>query len=129
MPISLTPLSISPITPLADEKSKFSPDFTQAREEVRKLFAAKQATQRIFGSNVENDDEENLRFLEEQIPELASAILKQSYKNALASGATVLEAVDGALVETAADGSRQLIHALPPSFPASIGSRRVRRAS
>ncbi len=120
-------MPVAQLIPLSEETARPSA-FQLAREEVRKQFSAKQATQGIFGENIEHEDEESLRFLEQQIPALASSALKLAYQNALASGANVLEAVDGALVATAPDGNQQFIQALPPAYQVSIGSKRVRRA-
>lgn len=129
----ITSNTVKPLMPLAkliplSEETARRTEFQLAREEARKQFSAKQATQGIFGENIEHVDEESLRFLEEQIPALATSALKQAYENALASGANVLEAVDGALVETTADGSRQFLQALPPPYQVSLGSKRVRQA-
>ncbi len=102
-----------------------------AQWEVRRLTQislAKQATQGIFGNEIAQVNEETLLFLEEQIPELAACALTKSYCHALASGANVLEAVDGALVETAPDGNRQFIRALPQPYQVKLGSKRFRQA-
>lgn len=130
----ITANTVKPLMPLAkliplSEETAGRSEFQLAREEARKQFSAKQATQGIFGENIEHEDEESLRFLEGQIPALATTTLKQAYENALASGANVLEALDGALVETAPDGNRQFIQALSPAYQVAIGSKRVRRAS
>lgn len=44
-------------------------------------------------------NERSLSFQEAGIPELAEAAVKQAYYRALAAGCTVVEAVDGYLVE------------------------------
>ncbi len=83
---------------------------------------------RLFGHEIAQVNEKTMQFLEEKIPELAVGALNQAYCNALASGATVLEAVDGALVETAPDGSRKFIQSLPAPYSVKLGSKRIRRA-
>jgi hypothetical protein len=57
--------------------------------------------------------EESMRFLEEQIPELAEAAVRQAYWDALNAGNSVLEYEDGALVEVFPDGTRTRIKQLP----------------
>ena len=53
--------------------------------------------------------EESMRFLEENIPILADAAVKQAYWQALASGSSVLVYEDGALVEIFPDGTRKVL--------------------
>lgn len=65
--------------------------------------------------------EESMRFLEEQIPELAEAAVRQAYWDALNSGSSVLEYEEGALVEIFPDGSRKIIKRLPEQGKASPG--------
>lgn len=66
-------------------------------------------------------NEKTLCFLEEHIPELAKAALKQAYWRALASGHSVVQAEvlpEGgeALVEIHSDGTKTFIKSLPPSI-------------
>jgi hypothetical protein len=56
-----------------------------------------------------NLPEKNMRFLEEQIPDLAEAAIKQAYWQALASGSNVLECENGFLVEIHPDGTRKVL--------------------
>ncbi len=67
--------------------------------------------------------EESMRFLEEQIPELAELAVKLAYLKALASGSSVLECKNGVLMETFPDGTRKIIKKLPPSTPVKPGTR------
>jgi hypothetical protein len=62
-------------------------------------------------------NEETVRFLEEHIPELAEAAVKQAYWNALASGSSVLMCENDNLIEIHPDGTRKFIKKLPPSTP------------
>lgn len=71
--------------------------------------------------------EEAMQFLEEHIPELAEGAFRQAYWAALASGNSVLEARDGALVETHPDGTFTFIKKLPPPLHVIKGQRLVRR--
>lgn len=63
--------------------------------------------------------------LEKRIPELASGAVKQAYARALASGSSVLEAKDGKLVESRADGTERIIKSLPTGLTVSLGKRRI----
>jgi hypothetical protein len=71
-------------------------------------------------------NERSLSFQEAGIPELAEAAVKQAYYRALAAGCTVVEAVDGYLVEQWPDGSTQLIKQIPKALPVKPGTRRYR---
>ncbi len=71
-------------------------------------------------------DEKSMRFQEASIPELAEGAVKQAYYNALAAGCTVLEALDGQLVESSPDGSVRVIRPLPAHIPVTPGLR-IRR--
>ena len=68
-------------------------------------------------------NEKTLCFLEEHIPELAKAALKQAYWRALASGSSVLQAEEGALVEVHPDGTKTFIKHLPSSIPVIKGQK------
>ena len=70
--------------------------------------------------------EKSMQIMEERIPELASHAFRLAYYRALTTGAAVLEAVDGSLVETTADGERKVLRKLPSPTQIEPGSRRVR---
>jgi hypothetical protein len=53
--------------------------------------------------------EQELDFLEQQIPILAETATKQAYWQTLASGDKVMIAEDGFLIEVSPDGSREMI--------------------
>ncbi|MBF0439628.1 MAG: hypothetical protein HQL93_10965 [Magnetococcales bacterium] len=72
-----------------------------------------------------NFNEDAMRHMEEQIPELAKIATRQAYLQALASGSTVLESINDALYEVSPDGTKKLIKQLPPSTPMRIGQRIV----
>ena len=61
-------------------------------------------------------DEKTICFLEEQLPELFEAAVKQAYWQALASGGSVLISRDGALVEIFPDGTERVIKELPTTI-------------
>jgi len=103
-----------------------------AQRKVRRLTQislAKQATRSFLGDEIVQMHEKTMLSLEEHIPELAACALKHAYYQALASGASVLEAVDGSLVATKQDGSRQFLQALPSPYQIKLGSKRFRRAN
>jgi len=63
-------------------------------------------------------NEKTIRFLEEHIPELFEAAVKQAYWGALASGSSVLISENGVLVEIHPDGTRKIIKQL--ASPTSV---------
>lgn len=68
-------------------------------------------------------NEKELNYLEEHIPELAEAALKQAYWAALASGSTVLMSENGNLVEVFPDGKRRIIKPLPSPTRVTPGQK------
>jgi hypothetical protein len=70
-----------------------------------------------------NMTEESMRFLEEHIPDLADAALKQAYWQALATGSSVLVFEEGALVEIFPDGTRKMLKPLEPQTDVISGQR------
>ena len=70
-----------------------------------------------------NMTEESMRFLEEHIPELADAAVKQAYWQALATGSSVLVSEKGALVEIFPDGTRKVLKQLEPQTAVTSGQR------
>lgn len=67
--------------------------------------------------------EERMRTLEEHIPDLAEAAVKQAYLQALAAGSSVLVSEDGALVEIFPDGAKKVIKQLEPQTAVISGQR------
>jgi hypothetical protein len=67
--------------------------------------------------------EQTMLYLEEHIPDLAEAAVKQAYWQALASGSSVLERENGYLVEVFPDGSRKIIKSLPLQTSTYPGQR------
>ena len=67
--------------------------------------------------------EQAIRYLEEHIPELADAAIKQAYWQALAAGSSVLERVNDSLVEVFPDGSRKIIKSLPAQTQTYFGQQ------
>ena len=69
--------------------------------------------------------EESMRFLEEQIPELAEAAVRLAYWDALNAGEPVLEYDAGALVKIFSDGNRMVIKSMPMQEQISPGQKFV----
>ena len=67
--------------------------------------------------------EESMRFLEEHIPDLADAAVKQAYWQALATGSSVLVSEEDALVEIFSDGTRKVLKQLEPQTAVTAGQR------
>jgi predicted dinucleotide-utilizing enzyme len=70
-----------------------------------------------------NMTEESMRFLEEHIPDLADAAVKQAYWQALATGSSVLVSEEGALVEIFPDGTRKVLKQLELQTAVTSGQR------
>ena len=71
-------------------------------------------------------DEKTMSNLEKRIPELAEGAVKQAYCKTLTSGRRVVEAINGQLVESCADGSTRVLKSLTMPTPVAPGQRRVR---
>lgn len=70
--------------------------------------------------------EQAMRTMEACIPELAGNAVKRAYYQALTTSGKVLEAVNGELVETSAEGSFRVIRHLSAPTPIIPGSKRLR---
>jgi hypothetical protein len=73
-------------------------------------------------------DESALQALEARIPELAEQALHRAYQQALDTAGSVIEAVDGCLVETSIDGQQRLIRTLKAPLMVQVGLRLSRRS-
>ena len=71
--------------------------------------------------------EKAMRYLEDNIPELAKSAVTQAYWQALASGSSVLQADNGVIVEVFPDGTRLFVKAITPPTPVMVGEKRVLR--
>ena len=63
-----------------------------------------------------------------RLPELAARAGRTAYQRALQESGKVIEAFNGQLVETSADGTRRVIRALRPQVPVQRGLTLVRRS-
>lgn len=65
--------------------------------------------------------DELLSQLEDKIPVMAECAVNTAYINALAAGSSVMEVVNGLLVETTADGERKVIRTAKPKHKVTVG--------
>lgn len=68
-------------------------------------------------------DEKSMQVLENNIPKLAEGAVRQAYVQALATGSSVIEVVDGKLVETQADGTFKVLQTIAAGTPVKPGSK------
>lgn len=66
------------------------------------------------GENMENDNEKVIDYLEQYIPEMAQAAVKQAYWQALASGSSVLVGENGVINEVFPDGTVKFVKNIAP---------------
>lgn len=72
-------------------------------------------------------DEKTMSKRENRIPQLAESAVKQARTRTLASGHSVVEAVDGNLIESRPDGSHRVLKSIPAPIPVTVGQKMVRR--
>lgn len=72
-------------------------------------------------------DEKNMSKRENRIPQLAESAVKQARTRALASGLSVVEAVNGMLIESRPDGTFKVIRSLAAPIPVTPGQTRIRK--
>lgn len=72
---------------------------------------------------MENDSEKVIEYLEQHIPEMAQAAVKQAYWQALASGSSVLIAEDGEIKEIFPDGTFRVVEKTEPFIQVEKGKR------
>jgi hypothetical protein len=70
--------------------------------------------------------EESMQRMEARIPELAGHAVKRAYLQALTSSGKVVEARDGQLIETTAEGAVRVIRNIAKPFAVTIGAKRVK---
>jgi hypothetical protein len=70
--------------------------------------------------------EESMRRMEAQIPELAGTAVKRAYWQALTTTGKVMEARDGQLVETTAEGSVRVVRNIAKPISINMGTKRTR---
>lgn len=70
---------------------------------------------------MENDNEKAIEYLEQHIPEMAQAAVKQAYWQALASGSSVLVAENGEINEIFPDGTVKFVKKIEPSVEMEKG--------
>lgn len=67
-------------------------------------------------------DERTISIIEQEIPKLAKLAIRQAYVQALASGSSVVQAIDGKLVKMNADGSMEVLKKLKDPVKVEIDS-------
>lgn len=72
-------------------------------------------------------NEKAMQAMEARIPVLAECAVRKAYYQALTTHGKVLEAIDGRLVETSADGGQRVIRCLAAPVAVAPGSKRVLR--
>lgn len=70
--------------------------------------------------------EESMQCLEAKIPDLAGSAVKRAYLQALTTTGKVMEARNGQLIETTADGSVRVLRSIAKPFAVPMGTKRVR---
>jgi hypothetical protein len=70
--------------------------------------------------------EKSMLAMEARIPELASSAVRRAYYQALTTSGSVVEAVNGQLVETSADGAQRVIRDLQKPIAVTPGTKRQR---
>ena len=70
--------------------------------------------------------EESMQRMEAQIPELAGTAVKRAYWHALTTSGKVLEARNGQLVETTAEGSVRIMRSIAKQISVPMGAKRTR---
>lgn len=70
--------------------------------------------------------EESMQRMEAQIPELAGTAVRRAYWQALTTTGKVLEAHNGQLVETTAEGSVRVMRSIAKPVAVTMGTKRTR---
>lgn len=73
-------------------------------------------------------NEKTMSQQESRIPQLAENAVKQARANTLKAGRSVVEAVEGKLIETRPDGTTKVLKSIPAPTPVVAGQTRVRKA-
>ena len=70
--------------------------------------------------------EESMQRMEARIPELAGSAVKRAYLQALTNSGKVIEARNGQLIETTAEGTVRVIRSIAKPVAVTMGAKRVR---
>ena len=70
--------------------------------------------------------EESMQRMEARIPELAGSAVKRAYLQALTTSGKVIEARNGQLIETTAEGTVRVIRSIDKPVAVTMGTKRVR---
>jgi hypothetical protein len=72
-------------------------------------------------------NERTMRAQEKRIPQLAEEAAKKARAKTLTSGRSVVEAVNGKLIESRPDGTQRVLKPLPAPIPVTPGEKLTRR--
>jgi len=70
--------------------------------------------------------EKSMQRMEARIPELAGSAVKRAYLQALTTSGKVIEARNGQLIETTAEGTVRVIRSIAKPVAVTVGTKRVR---
>lgn len=73
-------------------------------------------------------NEKTMSNRESRIPQLAENAVKQAREKTLKAGRSVVEAVNGKLIETSPDGSKKVLKSIPAPIAVTAGQKKVRRS-
>ena len=73
-------------------------------------------------------DEKTMSKRENRIPQLAENAVKQARTKTLKSGRSVIEAVDGKLIESRPDGSHKVLRSISAPISVAPGQKRIKRS-
>jgi len=74
-------------------------------------------------------DEKTMSKRENRIPQLAESAVKQARSKTLASGRSVIEAVNGKLIESRPDGTSTVLKYLLAPTHVVVGQKKLRRVT
>lgn len=72
-------------------------------------------------------DERTIVSREDRIPQLAADAVKQARTRVLASGRSVVEAVNGKLIESHPDGTHRVLKSVPERTQVAVGQKKIRK--
>ena len=70
--------------------------------------------------------EKSMQRMEANIPDLAGSAVKRAYLQALTTSGKVLEARNGQLIETTAEGTVRVIRSIAKPTAVAVGAKRIR---
>jgi hypothetical protein len=74
-------------------------------------------------------DEKTMSKRENRIPQLAESAVKQARSKTLAAGRSVIEAINGNLIESRPDGTSTVLKSIPAPTHVVVGQKKLRRVA